>query len=103
MLRLDNRGQGGEGAEQESLGGLARQRGGRAFIHLRSRIPDTIYINDSITTRAFVPCIDLMWFHTSCWHLGDLQLTCLSLFKGEDLWFFVNGEAVSHSISHSPM
>lgn len=93
----------GQGGERDRAGGLAEQRGGRAFIHLRSRIPDIVYLNDSVTTRAFVPCIDLMWFYTLCWHLGDLQLTLFSLFKGEDLWFFVSGEEVSHSVSHSPV
>lgn len=91
LVRLDIGGQEGKGAEQKNQGGLAGQRGGRASTHLRSRIPDIICINDSITTRAFVPYIDLVCFYTLCWHLGDLQLTLSSLFKGEDLWFFVSG------------
>lgn len=59
-MRLDIRGKEGKGAEQKSQGGLARQRGGRASIHLRSRIPDIICVNDPITTRALAPCIDLL-------------------------------------------
>lgn len=88
----------GRAQGQESQEGLAREKGGRAFIHQHSRTPDIIYDNDSVTTRAFVPMsIDLMWFCTSCMHLGDLQLTPYPPFKGEALWFIVSGEEVSHS------
>lgn len=79
---------GGRG-EEGDRGRRARRcwpgrEGGRAFIHQHSRTPDINYDNDSLTTRAFVPMsIDLMWFYTSCLHLGDLQLDPYPSLKGK--------------------
>lgn len=82
---------------------LARERWAGGFLHQQSRTSDIVHHSAFLyNLRSMVPCIDLRWVCTLCWHLGDLQLTLFLFFKEEDLWFFATGEEVPHSLSQSP-
>lgn len=90
----------GKGTEQESQEGPARKRGVEPFFPSTAGL-QTSSVVMALTTRASVPGIDLR-VYTWCWHLGDLWPPLL-LLKGDDLWFFVPGDKVSPSTSHSPV